>query len=287
MRLFRSKKSNDNEYDFQLDDDAVEQINSEFSYDEIIDVKPKHRLRRFIIRFSLFCVIVIMINIAVLFFTGKLWFNQPDKNDYPVRGALIDSDMGKIRWDVFSKQNISAAYIRATKGTSFKDKQFDDNWKASRDSELLTGAYHVFSMNTDGKKQAEYFCSAVEKTMKERLIPAVEVKLSGIYAVVSPDKDKIVSNLKDFCNYIENQYGVKPVIMCTNRSYEKFVQNEFNDYPLWITDVYSEPEEGTDWDFWCYNSRVRVKGYENSKEYFSMFVYKDDVETLKKNMFVE
>ena len=140
MRLFRSKKSNDNEYDFQLDDDAtVEQINSEFSDDEIIDVKPKHRLRAVYYQvFSSFCVIVIMINIAVLFFTGKLWFNQPDKNDYPVRGALIDSDMGKIRWDVFSKQNISAASVRATKGTSFKDEQFDDNWKASRDSVLLT-----------------------------------------------------------------------------------------------------------------------------------------------------
>lgn len=287
MRLFRSKQSNDNEYDFKLDDDAVEQINSEFPDDEIIDVKPKHRLRRFIIRFSLLCIIIIMINIAVLFFTGKLWFNQPDKNDYPVRGALIDSDMGKIRWDVFSKQNISAAYIRATKGTSFKDEQFDDNWKASHDSELLTGAYHVFSLNTDGKKQAEYFCSVIEKSMNGRLVPAVEVKLIGIYAVVAPDKDKIVSNLRDFCNYIESRYGVKPVIMCTNRSYEKYVQNEFNDYSLWITDVYSTPEEGIDWDFWCYNSRVRVKGYENSKEYFSMFVYKDDVKTLKKNMFVE
>lgn len=287
MRLFRSKQSNDNEYDFKLDDDAVEQINSEFPDDEIIDVKPKHRLRRFIIGFSLLCIIIIIINIAVLFFTGKLWFNQPDKNDYPVRGALIDSDMGKIRWDVFSKQNISAAYIRATKGTSFKDEQFDDNWKASHDSELLTGAYHVFSLNTDGKKQAEYFCSVIEKSMNGRLVPAVEVKLTGIYAVVAPDKDKIVSNLRDFCNYIESRYGVKPVIMCTNRSYEKYVQNEFNDYSLWITDVYSKPEEGIDWDFWCYNSRVRVKGYENSKEYFSMFVYKDDVKTLKKNMFVE
>ena len=225
MRLFRSKQSNDNEYDFKLDDDAVEQINSEFPDDEIIDVKPKHRLRRFIIRFSLLCIIIIMINIAVLFFTGKLWFNQPDKNDYPVRGALIDSDMGKIRWDVFSKQNISAAYIRATKGTSFKDEQFDDNWKASHDSELLTGAYHVFSLNTDGKKQAEYFCSVIEKSMNGRLVPAVEVKLTGIYAVVAPDKDKIVSNLRDFCNYIESRYGVKPVIMCTNRSYEKYVQN--------------------------------------------------------------
>ena len=234
MRLFRSKQSNDNEYDFKLDDDAVEQINSEFPDDEIIDVKPKHRLRRFIIRFSLLCIIIIMINIAVLFFTGKLWFNQPDKNDYPVRGALIDSDMGKIRWDVFSKQNISAAYIRATKGTSFKDEQFDDNWKASHDSELLTGAYHVFSLNTDGKKQAEYFCSVIEKSMNGRLVPAVEVKLTGIYVVVAPDKDKIVSNLRDFCNYIESRYGVKPVIMCTNRSYEKYVQNEFNDYSLCV-----------------------------------------------------
>lgn len=62
--------------------------------------------------------------------------------------------------------------------------------------------------------------------MNGRLVPAVEVKLTGIYAVVAPDKDKIVSNLRDFCNYIESRYGVKPVIMCTNRSYEKYVQND-------------------------------------------------------------
>lgn len=287
MRLFHSKESNENMREFQLDEDAIERIDNEFPDEEIIEEPPRksnHRLRRFIVRFSFLCIIIILINVAVLFFTGRLWFNQPDKKDYPIRGAFIDSDMGEIRWDVFSRQNISAAYIRATKGTSFKDEQFNENWRNSHECELLTGAYHVFKLNTDGKKQGEYFCDAMGDSIKGRLVPAVEVKLNGIYAVASPEKDKVVKSLSDFCSYVINKYDVKPVIMCTNRSYEKYIQGEFDEYSICITDVYSEPEEGIDWDFWCYNNRVRVKGYENSKDYFSMFVYKDniDIDAFKK-----
>ncbi|MDE6149744.1 MAG: hypothetical protein K2F81_06590 [Ruminococcus sp.] len=287
MRLFHSKESDKYTQEFQLDDDVIEQIDNEFSAEEIVEEplrKSKHRLRRFIVRFSILCIIIILINIAVLFFTGKLWFNQPDKKDYPIRGALVDSNMGEIRWDVFSRQNISAAYICATKGTSFKDEQFNENWKNSCECELLTGAYHIFKLNTDGKKQGEYFCDAMGDSLNGRLIPAVEVNLTGIYAVASPDKEKTVKRLSEFCIVIEEKYGVKPLIMCTNRSYEKYIQSEFDEYPVCITDVYSEPEEGIDWDFWCYNNRVRVKGYENEKDYFSMFVYKDniDIDTFKK-----
>ena len=287
MRLFHSKESDKYTQEFQLDDDVVERIDNEFPDEEIIEEplrKSKHRLRRFIVRFSILCIIIILINIAVLFFTGKLWFNQPDKNDYPIRGALVDSDMGEIRWDVFSRQNISAAYIRATKGTSFKDEQFKENWNSSSECELLTGAYHIFKLNTDGKKQGEYFCNVMGDSLNGRLIPAIEVNLTGFYTVIPPDKEKVVKRLSQFNKVIEDRYGVKPLIMCTNRSYEKYIQGEFDEYPVCITDVYSEPEDGIDWDFWCYNNRVRVKGYENAKDYFSMFVYKDniDIDTFKK-----
>ena len=287
MRLFHSKESDKYTQEFQLDDDVVERIDNEFPDEEIIEEplrKSKHRLRRFIVRFSILCIIIILINIAVLFFTGKLWFNQPDKNDYPIRGALVDSDMGEIRWDVFSRQNISAAYIRATKGTSFKDEQFKENWNSSSECELLTGAYHIFKLNTDGKKQGEYFCNVMGDSLNGRLIPAIEVNLTGFYTVIPPDKEKVVKRLSQFNKVIEDRYGVKPLIMCTNRSYEKYIQGEFDEYPVCITDFYSEPEDGIDWDFWCYNNRVRVKGYENAKDYFSMFVYKDniDIDTFKK-----
>lgn len=211
MRLFHSKESNENMREFQLDEDAIERIDNEFPDEEIIEEPPQksnHRLRRFIVRFSFLWIIIILINVAVLFFTGKLWFNQPDKKDYPIRGAFIDSDMGEIRWDVFSRQNISAAYIRATKGTSFKDEQFNENWRNSHECELLTGAYHVFKLNTDGKKQGEYFCDAMGDSIKGRLVPAVEVKLNGIYAVASPEKDKVVKSLSDFCSYVINKYDV-------------------------------------------------------------------------------
>lgn len=283
MSLFRNKriKSDNNIQKFTLDNEAVELIDNEFPDEDFIEEpypKPKRRLRKFIIRFSLLCILVIFINIGVLFFTGKLWFNQPDKNDYPIRGAFVDSDMGEIRWDVFSRQNISAVYIRATKGTSFKDEKFDENWKNSRECELLTGAYHVFKFNTDGEKQAEYFCNAMGDSVKGRLIPAVEVKLTGLNAIAPPDKDKAFKRLHQFCSSVEAMCGVKPLIICTDRSCEKYISGEFDDYPLCIVDVFSEPEEGIDWDFWCYNNRVRVKGYENSDEYFSMFVYKENID---------
>lgn len=289
MRLFDNNDSDENFEEYYPVEQEPESINGEFSSEDtvLLPAKPKHRLRRFIIRLSVLCFIVIAINVGVLFFTGKLWFNQPDKNDYPIRGAVVTSDMGDMRWNVFSKQNISAVYIRATTGTSFIDENFVGNWKDSVDCDLLTGAYHVLSLRADGEKQAEYFCNAMGNSLSGRLIPSVEVDLSGLYAISPPEKDETVSRLKEFCDYIEKKYRIKPLIMCKNRCYEKYIKGEFDDYPLWITDVFSKPENGVDWDFWCYNSRVRVKGYENSKEYFSMFVYKDNVDIEKfKRIFV-
>lgn len=286
MRFFHKNKAQDEPFEFRLDDEAIQRIDNEYPYDDIPwdeipeeeIPKPKHhRLRKLIIVLVVLCGLVILVNVVMLFFTGKLWFNEPDKNDYPIRGALVNSEMGEIQWDFFSKQNISAAYIRATKGDSFKDECFKKSWNETAECEILTGAYHSFSLNTDGEKQAEYFCNAMGKSISGRLVPAVELDLYGLYTIFPADEERIVRELSSFCSYIEEAYGVKPLIMCSNRCYKKYVKDSFDEYPLWIKDVYSKPDKAIKWDFWCYNNRVRLKGYENSKEYFSMFVYKDIV----------
>ena len=281
---------NEDEY-FYLDDEAVENINSEYAGsedfdDEYYDAYPKksRRLRRIIFKLLLLCFIVVTINIGILFFTGKIWFNQPDKSDYPIRGALVDSSFGKINWTTFSKQNISTAYIRATKGTAFNDEKFEQYWEDSKNSELLIGAYHVFSLTKDGEKQAKHFCEAMGDSINGRLIPAVEIKLSGIYALFPPDNNEVAENLSDFCDYITEKYGVKALIICNKRSYEKYFSKDFEDYNFFVKSYFSQPEENLSADFWGYNPRVRVNGYENTKEYFTMFVYNEniDIDTFKK-----
>lgn len=283
MKRKHSKNSDDYPAPMENSIDIQDEESEGYEYSEEQIKKPKF-LKRFLTFLIIFCLIIVTVNVGIMFFTGKLWFNQPEKNDYPIRGAFVDSDMGEINWSTFSEQNLSLAYIKATKGTSFKDKNFDDNWKQSKKCTLITGAYHVFNLTKSGEKQAEYFCNTFGETLNGRLVPAVEVKLSGVYSVIPPDKQTVINNLTEFCGYIKNKYGVNPVIICNKRSYEKYLSSDFQDFPTCMVSLFSQPDENSEWDFWCYNPRVRVKGYENGKEYFSMFVYKNniDINTFKK-----
>ena len=172
----RSKK-------FKLDKEAINKIDSEYddrdlsnytNYEVYEEEKPRHRfLKKLVKRLIILCAVVLVINLAVLLYTGRLWFNEPKKRDYPIRGPVVTESMGEIRWKSFAKQNIQTAYIRATKGTTFEDGAFRDNWNGSKDTDISVGAYHVLELDTDGTKQAEHFINAVGEDLSGRLIPAV------------------------------------------------------------------------------------------------------------------
>lgn len=286
----RDHSDDDNNEFFELDPEAVEMIENEYDdYFPPEQPKKQHRkLKRFIVWILIFCIAAAAVNVGALLYKGKIWFNQPEKKDYPIRGAMVDEELGKINWKEFSAQNLSLAYIKATEGTAYKDEKFDDNWKESADSDLLVGAYHVMRLSKNGKKQAESFFEAVGDSVKGRLVPAVEVTLSGLYNIFPPDKDDVVKNLKEFCKAVKDKYGVSPIIICNKRSYEKYLADDFSDYKLCVKDYLSEPDEDIKWGFWCYNPRVRVRGYKNNKEYFTMFVYKEkiDMDDFKKKFVV-
>lgn len=55
--------------------------------------------------------------IAALIYNGIIWFNNPSKSEYPVRGVDVSSYQGDIDWQVLSSQGIDFAFIIATEGT--------------------------------------------------------------------------------------------------------------------------------------------------------------------------
>ena len=226
---------------------------------------------------------MLVINIAVLLYTGRLWFNEPKKRDYPIRGPVVTESMGEIRWKSFAKQNIQTAYIRATKGTTFEDGAFRDNWNGSKGTDISVGAYHVLEFDTDGTKQAEHFINAVGEDLSGRLIPAVEVRLRGLYRLLPPDYYEAADNLADFCDRIEKQYGVRPVIYCTERTYKNIVASDsrFNKDKIWYESLFSKPDEDMNWTFWTYTNRVKFSFYE-SGEYLHMTVFNGSEDDFKK-----
>ncbi len=257
----------------------------EFS-DNIKKNKKRKKLKKFLIGLTIFCVVVILLNIIFLYYRGQIWFNEPRKRDYPVRGAVVTQELGKIDWDIMSRQTISFTYIRATRGTTSVDKQFSDNRKGAVKTDLMVGFWHEFDFRTDGGKQAENFIEQCGESMDGKLRPMVKLTKYGIYNLKMKSADEVVENLQAFLDRLEEQYGRRPVIMCDSSCYEKYVKDYFDNYTLWMIDHFGEPDEETNWAMWEYNPRVRSDGYENSKEYYPMSVFRKekDIENFKKNL---
>ena len=74
-----------------------------------------------------------------------------------------DVDMNKLK-----SQNVNFIYIKGTEGKSAQDERFAKNWENADKAGLLSGAYHFFSYDSEGKLQAENFINTVGKDLNGR-----------------------------------------------------------------------------------------------------------------------
>ena len=250
--------------------------------------KRGRKLLQFYRRFAVFIIVLgiiyIALNVAFLYFRGQLWFNEPRARDYPVRGAVVSSDLGEVDWEVFQYAPLKFAYVRATKGIKFVDEQFADNRKGIDESRLWAGYYHEFDFSEEGEKQAEHFINTVGDLYGD-LRPAVKLTAYGIYGIRMKNGETVKKELSAFLKKIKEQYGRRAVVMCDNDCYEKYVKPYFSEQTLWIIDHFNEPSKDMDWALWEYNPRVRSEGYSNEGEYYAVTVYRlgKDLRNFRKN----
>lgn len=227
-------------------------------------------------------IIIIMISAAVLlsaaivaalFYFGVLHINNPDKNDYPVAGVDVSRYQGEIDWKTLSSQDIRFAYIKATEGSSFVDPQFEKNWKDAGNTDLRIGAYHFFSFESSGEKQAELYCNTVER-VSNMLPPAIDVEYYGAFNAKSNiDFNAIKQELRVLIDKLTDEYGMKPVIYCDEKTYDSIVKDDFSDCDLWYRSVYSKIPDDIEWTFWQYSNRHALKGYNGKERYIDMNVF--------------
>lgn len=236
---------------------------------EIVSMKKS----RWGIRIGLLFLFLLFV-LGYCLYQRRFQVQRPSLKKYPIRGVDVSYYQGNIDWTLLSAQNIVFAFIKATEGSSHVDPKFAENWEEAAKTDLMIGAYHFFSFESDGKTQAEHFIDTVDK--KENMLPpAIDIEFYGKYKQNQVDAHLIRENLKACLDELEAYYGIKPIIYATDSSYSHLIRGYFDEYPLWIRNVYFSPNIGMPgkWTFWQYTSMAQWKGYEGEEKNIDLDIF--------------
>ena len=227
-------------------------------------------------------ILVVAIIFSSVFVLAKMkviyinnWF--VNKNDSTI-GVDVSSYQANINMNKLKEQNIQFIYIKATEGSKAQDNTFEKNWDNAKKAGLLSGAYHFFSFDSEGKTQAENFINTVDDNMKGRLIPAVDVEYYGDKKEKPPKKEDVVRELKVFVDALEKEYGVKPIIYSGAEIYDKYLKGEFDEYKKWISSFYTPLSWNykDDWYIWQYLNQGELEGYSGGEKYIDLNILNKD-----------
>lgn len=201
-----------------------------------------------------------------------------DPARYPVRGIDISSHNGEIDFKAVKKDGIEFAFIKASEGTDFKDKNFTTNYKNARKAGIKTGAYHFFRFDKDGVDQAINFLRA---TGNRRLDLGIAIDIEQQGNPENVDSTLIADRLTSMVEYL-NLLGYR-VTLYTNRSgYEKFLMGTFPGHPLWICSFSDHPIDA-DWTFWQYDHHGKINGIKGDVDLNTFNGSREDWEEHLKN----
>lgn len=225
-------------------------------------------------------IVLITITVAVVVYAvyfGYYHVNGLRAAKYPIHGVDVSHYQGNIDWNVLADQDIQFAYIKATEGSSHVDENFASNFKEARQVGLKVGAYHFFSYDSAGITQAGNFIDTVEN-FDGMLPPVVDVEFYGNKEENPPASEEVYPQLRAYLDAVEGSYGMQPIIYATYESWELYIQDQFDDYPLWIRDIWNVPDNSMDWIFWQYTNRGRLRGFSGDEPYVDLNVFAGTVD---------
>lgn len=246
-----------------------------------------HHLREFYMtkkhgwKIYMSAVFAVFLILAILILTKRWNINTFFAETYSVQGIDVSHYQGEIDWKALETQGIDFAFIKATEGSGSVDEYFFQNWEEAGQTELLIGAYHFFSFDSDAGTQADLFIRTAGD-LSGKLIPVVDVEYYGDKRKYPPDREKVIGELKEMLERLELEYGVKPMIYTTYSVYGRYIRENFAEYPLWIRNVYTLPGPYVSgWTFWQYTDTAVLKGYEGTEPCIDRNVFRGTKEALE------
>jgi len=227
------------------------------------------RKNKFVLR-----IIIVMLFLALAIVGITVYTSRRAQEEFPVRGVDVSSYQGYIDWKEIESNGVDFAFIKATEGSSYRDKMFLDNIENIQSSKITAGAYHFMSFESDGFAQAENFISAVDSE-KISLPPVIDLELYGRYADSPPKAVHVRKILDAMISRLYEVYGKMPIIYTNRRAYTLYVSGAYKDCDIWICDVIKKPglPDGRQWRFWQYSHTGKMSGYDGEEEYIDLNVF--------------
>lgn len=225
-------------------------------------------------RKTLFRILIVTMFVAFALFCITIYMSQRAQAEYPVRGVDVSSYQGYIDWHELEKSDIDFAFIKATEGSGYRDRSFEDNIENIQDTSIASGAYHFMSFESDGKAQAQNFISAVPREMID-LPPVIDVELYGDYNSAPPSAASVRQILDALVTELYTTYGEMPIIYTNRRAYSLYISGEYENCDIWICDIIKKPTlpDGREWRFWQYTHTGKLSGYDGEEEYIDLNVF--------------
>jgi lysozyme len=155
--------------------------------------------------------------------------------------------------------NVSFAFIKATEGGDFIDKEFDSNWRAAAMAGLSRGAYHFLTQCRSGLAQAQHFISVVPRD-PDALPPVVDAEHMGP-CTQGPAVRDITTELEIFLDAVEAHYGQRPIIYTTREFHDAYLGRLFTGERFWIRSLFFAPDfRESQWVFWQYHNKGQRRG---------------------------
>ena len=219
-------------------------------------------------------VLLVFLFVAFAVYKVAVWCRDDVLSELPVRGVDVSAYQGEISWETLAKEDISFAFIKATEGSSYKDRFFEQNIKNIATTDIVAGAYHFMSFESDGKSQAKNFIASVDKE-EISLPPVIDVELYGEYREKPPRASEVRTILDDMVAALYEEYGRYPIIYTTRRAYLLYISGAYKDCDIWISDIVKKPALPVEreWRFWQYSHTEILPGYKGDEKYIDMNVF--------------
>lgn len=205
--------------------------------------------------------VVVLVTLSPLLLNVAFRFYRPPLREGESYGLDVSSHQGTIDWTAVAKDGISAAYIKASEGGTWKDTHFADNWKAARAAGLRVGAYHFFTLCRDGQEQAENFLSMLDGVDagpgEDVLGPVVDLELAGNCSE-RPAREVVIGRLEAFVTRVERQSGQKVMLYVIDSFESSYPLPPHLERARWERRLVLRPDG--DWAWWQANAGARVKG---------------------------
>ena len=195
---------------------------------------------------------------------GILFFGDVDENYDKVRGIVVSELEGDLKWPVLaSNDKISYAFVRATKGSIYKDKKFVINFNTALKNNIIVGAYHEYDIDSKGETQAIHFSETYRSKATNVLPPTVKLFLED-ESLSDAKAKELDTEFLTFLKYLHNKYDKKPIIYTSNETYQNYLRDkkDFDPYPIFIENTKYQPMiiDDREWTFWQYTREGKVLG---------------------------